>query len=92
LETGRLTALAVAHAHRIGQPVLLADGGGLYFRKQTREGAAWTFRYRFGGREHWLALGNFPDMPLAEAREEARQARVARQAAGSAGGMSRCEG
>lgn len=60
----------------MGEPVLLNDGGGLYFRKQTREGAAWTFRYRFGGREHWLTLGNFPDMPLAAAREEARQARV----------------
>lgn len=74
--TGKLTALAVARAHRMGEPVLLNDGGGLYFRKQTREGAAWTFRYRFGGREHWLTLGNFPDMPLAQAREEARQARV----------------
>ncbi len=60
----------------MGEPVLLNDGGGLYFRKQTREGAAWTLRYRFGGREHWLTLGNFPDMPLAQAREEARQARV----------------
>jgi hypothetical protein len=76
LETGRLTALVVTRAHRTGEAVLLNDGGGLYFRKQTPEGAAWTFRYRFGGREHWLTLGNFPDMPLARAREEARQARV----------------
>jgi integrase len=76
LVTEKLTALAVARAHHTGEPVLLNDGGGLYFRKQTREGAAWTFRYRFGGREHWLTLGNFPDMPLAQAREEARQARV----------------
>jgi len=49
---GGLTALAIARAHRLGEPVLLSDCGGLYFRKQTREGAAWTFRYRFGGREH----------------------------------------
>jgi hypothetical protein len=60
----------------MGEPVLLNDGGGLSFRKHTREGAAWTFRYRFGGREHWLTLGNFPDMPMAQAPEEARQARV----------------
>ena len=66
----------MARAHCTGEPVLLKDGGGLYFREQMREGAASTFRFRFGGREHWLTLGNVPDMPLAQAREEARQARV----------------
>jgi Arm DNA-binding domain len=48
----------------------------LYLRKQTRDGASWTLRYRFVGKEHWLTLGNFPDMSLALARIEARQARV----------------
>ena len=28
------------------------------------------------GQEHWLTLGNYPDMSLAHARIEARQARV----------------
>jgi len=72
----KLTALRVDRSHRNGDPVLLSDGGGLYFRKQTTEGAAWTLRYRFGGRERWFALGNYPDMPLADARMEARKARV----------------
>ena len=76
MATGKLTALAVERAHRNGAPVVLSDGDGLCFRKQTRAGAAWTLRYRFGGREHWLTLGNFPDMLLAQARVEARQARV----------------
>ena len=71
-----LTALAVERAHRSGEPVLLSDGDGLYLRKQTRDGASWTLRYRFAGRQHWLTLGNYPDMPLAQARIEARQARV----------------
>jgi integrase len=44
--------------------------------RQTRDGASWTLRYRFAGREHWLTLGHYPDMSLAEARIEARQARV----------------
>jgi integrase len=74
--TEKLTALAVERAQGKGEPVVLSDGGGLYFRKQTSEGAAWTFRYRFAGRERWLALGNYPDMPLKAARKEARQARV----------------
>ena len=49
---------------------------GLYLRKQTRDGASWTLRYRFGGRDRWITLGNYPDVSLAEARIEARQARV----------------
>ena len=72
----KLTALAVERAHRSGKTVLLSDGDGLYLRKQTRDGASWTLRYRFAGREHWLTLGNYPDMALAQARVEARQARV----------------
>jgi len=71
-----LTALAAERAHRSGEPVLLSDGDGLYLRKQTRDGASWTLRYRFAGREHWLTLGHYPDMSLADARIEARQARV----------------
>jgi integrase len=72
----KLTALSVERAHRSGEPLLLSDGDGLYLRKQTRDGASWTLRYHFAGRQHWLTLGNYPDMPLAQARIEARQARV----------------
>jgi len=71
-----LTALAVERAHRSGERLLLSDGDGLYLRKQTRDGASWTLRYHFAGREHWLTLGHYPDMSLAQARIEARQARV----------------
>jgi integrase len=72
----KLTALAVERAHRGGEPVLLSDGDGLYLRKQTRDGASWTLRYHFAGKEHWITLGNYPDMSLSLARIEARQARV----------------
>ncbi len=72
----KLTGLAVERAHRSGERLLLSDGDGLYLRKQTRDGASWTLRYHFAGREHWLTLGHYPDMPLAQARIEARQARV----------------
>ena len=72
----KLTALAVERAQKSGKSVLLRDGDGLDLRKQTRDGASWTLRYRFAGKEHWLTLGNYPDMSLALARIEARQARV----------------
>jgi len=72
----KLTALQVKRAHDKGDPVLLADGAGLYLRKQTSAGTTWTFRYRFGGRDRWMALGNYPDMELAEARKVARLKRT----------------
>jgi len=72
----KLTALAVERAHRSGERLLLSDGDGLYLRKQTPNGASWTLRYHFAGREHWLTLGHYPDMSLWQARIEARQARV----------------
>jgi integrase len=76
MERAKLTTLAVERAHRSGERMLLSDGDGLYLRKQTRDGASWTLRYRFAGREHWLTLGHYPAMSLAQARIEAREARV----------------
>lgn len=76
MATQGLTALRVKQAHRKGEPTVLCDGGGLYFRKQTIESAAWALRYQFAGKSVWLTLGNFPDMTLADARAEARKARV----------------
>jgi len=55
---------------------LHADGAGLYLRKQTSAGTTWTFRYRFGGRDRWMALGSYPDLELAEARKVARLKRT----------------
>ncbi len=76
MEHAKLTALEVERAHRSGKRLLLGDGDGLYLRKQTGNNASWVLRYRHSGRQRWFTLGNFPDMPLATARVEARQARV----------------
>lgn len=72
----RLTALQVKRTHERGEPVLLPDGAALYLRKQSASGSAWTLRYRFGGRDRWMALGSYPDMELAEARKVARAKRT----------------
>lgn len=72
----RLTALQVNRAHEKGEPVLLTDGAGLYLRKQSALGTTWTLRYRFGGRDRWMALGSYPDMELAQARKAARAKRT----------------
>lgn len=76
MERAKLTALEVERTHRSGKRLLLSDGDGLYLRKQNSDSASWVLRYRHGGKQRWLTLGNFPDMPLAAARIEARQARV----------------
>lgn len=76
MERDKLTALAVKRTHKAGKRIMLNDGAGLYFRKQTATGASWMFRYKLHGRSRWMTLGNFPDMSLAEARAEARTARV----------------
>src|SRR5579863_8796358 len=68
MERAKLTTLAVERAHRSGERMLLSDGDGLYLRKQTRDGASWTLRYHFAGREHWLTVGHYPAMSLAQAR------------------------
>ena len=74
---GKATARQVeraAHAHRA---VMLCDGNGLYLRKQAADSSvSWTLRYRFAGADKWMVLGNYPDMPLADARKAARAARV----------------
>jgi integrase len=38
--------------------------------------AAWTLRYEQDGRERWLGLGGLKDLPLAAARERAREKRL----------------
>lgn len=57
-------------------PVAVSDGAGLTFTVSAAGTAAWTLRYRFGGRPRELTLGRYPDMALSEARKAAAMARV----------------
>jgi integrase len=51
------------------------DGGGLFFHVTPTGGRYWRLKYRYGGRERLLALGVFPDVGIAEAREVRAEAR-----------------
>jgi integrase len=42
----------------------MADGGGLYLLV-SQTGKYWRYNYRFGGKFKTLALGTYPDVPLA---------------------------
>lgn len=68
----RLTAAA---ANRLSKPGFHADGGGLYLRIEGGR-RLWVFRYRLSGKQRWHSLGPARDIPLAEAREKARQCRL----------------
>lgn len=51
------------------------DGDGLYLRVRPDKSKSWAFRFKRAGKTHWLSLGPVRDVPLAEAREQARQMR-----------------
>jgi integrase len=55
----------------------LSDSGGLYLEVSPKGAKYWRFKYRFAGKERKLALGVYPDISLADARELHAQARKA---------------
>jgi len=62
-----------------GNPVAKSDGDGLTFTMSTHGTAAWTLRYRHGGRRKELTLGRYPDLGLKSARLRAAAERLAVQ-------------
>jgi Arm DNA-binding domain len=53
----------------------LTDARGLYLQVTPTGGRYWRFNYRFDGKQKTLALGTYPDVPLAKARERLEEAR-----------------
>lgn len=56
-----------------------ADGGNLYLQVAKARGGgltrSWVFRYRVGGRQHWMGLGSLNTISIADARAAALEAR-----------------
>jgi integrase len=71
-EVNRLNARAVAAISEHGRH---ADGGGLYLSVSPNGGRRWVFLYRWHGKPTEIGFGSARDVPLARARELARQAR-----------------
>lgn len=69
-----LTALEVK---RLTKPGLHAVGGvaGLYLQVTHSGARSWILRATVGKRRRDIGLGGYPDVPLAQAREKAREAR-----------------
>jgi integrase len=70
-----LSFVAINAAKPKAKPYKLSDGAGLYLLVMPSGGRLWRMNYRFGGKQKTLALGSFPDVSLARAREKCAQAR-----------------
>jgi len=57
------------------KPYRLADANGLYVEIAPNGSRYWRLKYRFDGKEKRLALGVYPVVSLAKAREDALEAR-----------------
>jgi integrase len=70
-----LTDRQVGNAKPRKKPYKLTDGRGLYLQVAPTGARLWRYRYRIGGKENVFALGAYPDVSLAQAREDLREAR-----------------
>lgn len=69
-----LTDVAVRKAQSAEKPYKLADGKGMYLYV-TAAGKYWRMDYRYTDKRKTLALGVYPDVSLAQARERRDEAR-----------------
>lgn len=70
-----LTDIQVKTAKPQDKDYKLSDGDGMYLQVAASGGKRWRLKYRFGGKEKLLALGTYPDVSLAEARNKRHEAR-----------------
>jgi integrase len=70
-----LTDTAIKKAKPGAKPVKLSDGKGMYLLVSPAGSKLWRWKYRVLGKEKVMALGAYPDVPLAQAREAMAEAR-----------------
>jgi len=65
-----LTETKISKAKPTAKPYRLTDGRGLYLEVRPHGGKLWRWKYRFDAKEKLMALGIYPDVPLATARRK----------------------
>nr|DAX65560.1 MAG TPA: Integrase [Caudoviricetes sp.] len=58
------------------KPYKLTDSSGLYIVINPNGSKLWRYRFRLDGKESVFAIGAYPDVSLAEAREKRKEARL----------------
>jgi hypothetical protein len=71
-----LTDTAIRKAKAADKTQRFFDGGGLYLELTPNGARYWRLKYRHGGKEKRLALGVYPTVALAAARELREQAKA----------------
>jgi len=64
-----LTAVQINAAKPAAKAYKLADSGGLYLLVQPKGAKLWRYKFRIGGIEGLDALGSYPEVTLAQARQ-----------------------
>jgi len=72
---GKLTDRMIQASRPAPKHYKLADGEGLTLVVRSTGSKLWQFRYRFGGKEKTLSLGEYPMVTLKEAREKTFEAK-----------------
>jgi integrase len=72
----KLTQLQVDKAKTEG---VYGDGAGLSLNVTKGGSKSWLFRFMIGGKGHWMGLGPYPTVSIADARSKAADARKAIQ-------------
>jgi integrase len=70
-----LSDAKIRRAKASEKPVKLFDGQGLFLLVTPQGGRYWRFKYRVEGKERLLALGTYPEISLAVARQRRDEAR-----------------
>jgi len=73
-EARKLAATAVRNTLPTEKKKILSDGYGLSLEIRTNGAKYWRYNYRFAGKQHTLALGVYPEISLAKARQLHRDA------------------
>ncbi len=72
---GTLTSTKIKGCKPQNKAYRLFDGGGLYLEVHPNGSKYWRLKYRFAGKHRVYAIGIYPEVTLAEARDEADNAK-----------------
>jgi integrase len=86
-----LTATRIRNAKPANKPLRLFDGGGLYLELTPSGARYWRLKYRYAGKEKRLALGVYPEVTLAEARQRREEGRAILRNGGDPAAVKRAQ-